>query len=167
MATGRPATLLVVNTLTSKKHETPHAVLERNGLDTGLLTDMPLSLLPDFGVATRETCIRPATKEKQVPDNPTKSIKFAGVTFALLQLDVPEGLALPFASGQEFAPSKARRCGVGYLNQRLIRACAGGVEFAEPLPPSHEEGLPHTLTAFMGCLSSSSHDQRGGGHVSS
>ena len=52
MATGRPATLLVVNTLRSGEHETPRAFLERNGLDTGLLKDMPLSLLPEFGVAT-------------------------------------------------------------------------------------------------------------------
>jgi hypothetical protein len=49
-AKNRPATVLVVNTLTSKPGEAPHAFLHRNGLATNLLQTMPLSLFPECGV---------------------------------------------------------------------------------------------------------------------
>ena len=86
------------------------------------------------------------------------SKRFNGVTLALLRLDVPEGRALPFAPGQAFAPSKARLPSGEFLSQRFIRACAGGPEFARPLPAARK-GWLSPLVRFLDCLSSSSHDQ--------
>ena len=79
-AAGRPATALVVNTLTSKPGEAQHAFLQRSGLDTSLLQNMPLSPFPECGVPYSE---RPG--------------RFNGVTQALLRLEVPEGRELPLS----------------------------------------------------------------------
>ena len=128
-----PATVLVVNTLTSKPGEAPRDFLLRNGLDDGPLRKMPLSLFAEFGVAHAEMRSR-----------------FNGVTFALLRLEVPAGMQLPFESGQAFAPSKGRLVTTGELfKQRFIQACAGG---AQRLPShSHRRaqgGLCHWLNSW-------------------
>ena len=49
-----PATVLVVNTLTSKPGEAPRDFLLRSGLDDGPLRKMPQSLFAEFGVAHAE-----------------------------------------------------------------------------------------------------------------
>ena len=122
-----PATALVVNTLTSMQGEAPCAFLQRNGLDDSPLRKMPLSLFAEFGVAHAE-----------------RRGNFNGVTLALLRLEVPAGMELPFTAGQAFAPSKGRLVPTGeFFKQRFIRACAGGPEVATPLPEARR-GWPHT-----------------------
>ena len=74
----KPATVLVVNTLTSKPGETPHAFLHRNGLDTHLLQDVQLALFPEFGVPQAD-----------------RNDRFNGCTMAVLELKVPEGREVP------------------------------------------------------------------------
>ena len=102
-AKNRPATVLVVNTLTSKPGEAPHAFLQRNGLATDLLQNMPLSLFPECGVPQAD-----------------RNDRFNGVTFALLKLEVPEGQDVPLKHGLEFAPSRGCRLPGEAFNTRFF-----------------------------------------------
>ena len=62
-----PATVLVVNMLTSKQGEAPRAFLQHNGLGDSPLRKTPLSLFAEFGVTQAE-----------------RRGRFNGVTVALL-----------------------------------------------------------------------------------
>ena len=103
-ATGRTATGLVVNTLTARRGEAPRAFLRRSGLDTSLLQNMSLTLLPECGVphSDRQDC-------------------FNGVTLAFLELQIPKGKDVPFRPGLAFAPSQGRLSSGAAFNQRLIQ----------------------------------------------
>ena len=90
-ATGRTATGLVVNTLTARRGEAPHAFLRRNGLDSSLLQNTPLTFLPECGVP-----------------HASRQGRFNGVTLAFLGLQIPEGKDVPFRPGMAFAPSQGR-----------------------------------------------------------
>ena len=83
----KPATVLVVNTLTSKPGEAPHAFLRRNGLDTHLLQDTQLALFPECGVPHAD-----------------RHDRFNGVTMAALELRVPEGHDVPLQNGLACSP---------------------------------------------------------------
>ena len=136
----KPATVLVVNTLTSKPGETPHALLDRNGLETHLLQDMQLVLCPECGVPQAD-----------------RHDRFNGVTMAVLELRVPEGHDVPLQNGLAFAPSRGRLVSREVVNQRFIQICDRGLEFAKPLPEARP-GWPLPLVQFLDCLTPSAHD---------
>ena len=137
----KPATVLVANTLTSKPGETPHAFLHRNGLDTHLLQDMQLVLLPEFGVPQAD-----------------RNDRFNGFTMAALELRVPEGREVPLQNGLAFSPSKVVRLASGEsFQQRFIQICDQRLEFATPLPEARP-GWPLPLVQFLDCLTPSAHD---------
>ena len=136
----KPATVLVVNTLTSKPGETPHSFLDRNGLDTHLLQDMQLVLFPECGAPHAD-----------------RHDRFNGVTMAALELRVPEGHDVPLQNGLAFAPSKGRLVSGEVFNQRFIQICDRGLEFAKPLPEARP-GWPLPLVQFLDCLTPSAHD---------
>ena len=113
---GRAAAGLVVNTLTARRGEAPHAFLRRNGLDASLLPNRPLTFWPECGVP-----------------HANRRGRFNGVTLAFLGLQIPEGKEVPFRPGLAFAPSRGRLPSGAALNQRFIQACDGELEFARPL----------------------------------
>ena len=76
---GRAATGLVVNTLTVRRGEAPHAFLRRSGLEPSLLPTTPLTLWPECGVP-----------------HANRRGRFNGVTLAFLGLQIPEGKEVPF-----------------------------------------------------------------------
>jgi hypothetical protein len=137
----KPATVLVVNTLTSKPGEAPHALLHRNGLVTHLLQDMQLVLFP-------ECCVPQADRND----------RFNGVTMAVLELRVPEGREVPLQNGLAFAPSKKVRLASGEsFKQRSIQICDQRLEFATPLPEARP-GWPLPLERILACLTPSAHE---------
>ena len=132
----KPATVLVVNTLTSKPGETPHSFLHRNGLDTHLLQDMQLVLFPEFGVPQAD-----------------RNDRFNGVTMAVLELKAPEGREVPLQNGLAFSPSKVVRLASGEsFQQRFIQICDQRLEFTTPLPQVRP-GWPLPLERFLACAS--------------
>ena len=137
----KPATVLVVNTLTSKPGETPHAFLDRNGLGTHLLQDMQLVLFPEFGVPQAD-----------------RNDRFNGFTMAVLELRVLEGREVPLQNGLAFSPSRVVRLASGEsFRQRFIQICDQRLEFTTPLPQARP-GWPLPLDRFLACLTPSAHE---------
>ena len=112
--------------------EAPCALLQRSGLDDSPLRKMPLSLFAEFGVAHAE-----------------RRGNFNGVTLALLRLEVPAGMELPFTSGQAFAPSKGRLVTTGeFFKQRFIQACAGAQRLPRHSQRRAEGGPCHWCSSW-------------------
>jgi len=131
----KPATVLVVNTLTSKPGETPHAFLDRNGLDAHLLQDMQLVLFPEFGVPQAD-----------------RNDRFNGFTMAVLELRVPEGREVPLQNGLAFSPSKVVRLASGESCQQRLHLDLRPAPGIHHTAPTGSPKLAPAVGKFSGLL---------------
>ena len=134
----RHATGLVVNTLTlaSGRGEAVDHWLWRNGLEARLFGGLSCSLLTECGVPFAD-----------------RHDRFSGMTFALLDIQLPVGMALPspLTDGLEFGLSQSRFPNGPLFQQRFIKVWEGRLQFASPLPATRE-GWPLPLARVLACL---------------
>lgn len=109
--------------------------LARNGLDPLLFHGITCTLLLEAGMPFSD-----------------RHDRFNGITFALLDCEIPTGMALlPFTNGFEFGASKVRLPSSQFFQERFIKLWDVQLQFTSPLPETRE-GWPLPFPTALGCV---------------
>jgi hypothetical protein len=133
-----PFSGLVINTLpyNDETDDSVHAWLRRNDLDVGLLRGLQCEVIAQFGLQRAD-----------------RNDRFAGMTFALLDITVTPGMSLPASLGKglEFAPSLCTLASGESFHMRHIAVWPGPLEPESSFPPTRE-GWPLPFRAALACF---------------